>query len=199
MKKIYSIIAFVAMLCTPTCMFTSCGNDDVPETPVEKPSSQLYARYKARMSEDIFTYFDVTVTIHMGETEKVYKFDESTKVADIAVKNVQDPDKKRPGRVLDLPAFAVEAFPLRFTTDIKLSETGQKLVESAEASGNEEDQMDFIVAFDYGPCDEKGEFDYSDKFPVMEEFPHEGVYVKDLPVVLKLILQGSGDFFDKKL
>lgn len=199
MKKIYSIIALVAMLCTTACMFTSCSKDDEPEKTEEKPSAQFFhARYKAKMSEDIFKYFDVTVTIHMGETQKVYKFDESTKVADIAVKKVLQPEKVRPGRVIDLPAFAIEGFPLRFTTDIKLSEAGQKLVDIAKASGSEDDQMDFIVALEYGTCNEKGEYQHSDKFPVDEEFPHEGIYVKDLPEFLRVFFQGT-DFFDKTL
>ena len=198
MKKIYSIIALLAMLCTTACMFTSCSKDDEPKTPEEKPYSKLYARYKAKMSEDIFKYFDVTVTIHMGETQKVYKFEENTKVADIAVMGVEDFDKPHPGRVIDIPAFEVAGLPLRFTTDIKLSEAGQKLVDIAKASGSEDDKMDFIVSLDFGECNEKGVYFFNPDRHVEMDFPHKGISVKDLPEFLDIFLYGI-DFFDKKM
>ena len=206
MKKIYSIIALFAMLCTTTCMFTSCGNDDEPE-PEVKPDPKYYGRYKAKLSEDIFTYCDVTVTIQTGLTKNVYKFDEKTKVADIAVENVEHPERPYPGRVLDIPVFEFSSFPLRFTTDIKLSEAGQKLVDSAKAIGKDSNnpdsdvnpKMDFIVSFDYGECSEKGVYYNHVNRQVVQDLPYEGIYVMDLPGFLHIFHDAYGSYFDLEM
>lgn len=207
MKKIYSIIALFAMLCTTTCMFTSCGNDDEPE-PEVKPDTKYYGRYKAKLSEDIFTYCDVTVTIQSGPTKNVYKFDEKTKVADIAVKGAGNPDQLHPGRVLDIPVFEIPGYPLlRFTTDIKLSEAGQKLVDSAKAIGKDSNnpdsdvnpKMDFIVSFDYGECSEKGVYYNHVNRQVVQDLPYEGIYVMDLPGFLHIFHDAYGSYFDLEI
>lgn len=72
MKKIYSFIAFAAMLCTSMCMLTSCGNDEIegpkkeeqgPE-PEPEPKPETVRVFCMEYGVNLNDIYDITLSLY---------------------------------------------------------------------------------------------------------------------------------------
>ena len=187
MKKYLYTLLFVAVALFSAATMSSCGDDEqeTPEIPVIY--TQNYARYTAKISEGIFDYFDVNVTIVIDGKEKVYTLGENTKVADTGL----DPSEKIAGRVLEIPVFQFNATPLRFVTDFKLTDAGKAKI--AEATSEE---IDFIVDLDYGLCNEKGTLEFDGDLHVEHLIYDKGAHVKELETFIGVIKENHKKALD---
>lgn len=184
MKKNLYMLLFAAVALFSAATMVSCSKDDPDPKPEPTPVLENYAKYTAKMSEGIFEYCDVTVTVEVDNKKTVYTFGEETKVSDL-----ETGMKALPGRILDIPVFKFDVHPLHITTDIKLSEAGKQKIAKATT-----EEFDFVVALDFGECNSKG--GYYGK-PVWEIEQAGGVHVKEFETFLNNYTKGNKQILDK--
>lgn len=193
MKKKFYTLLFMAVALFSAATMVSCSNDDEPE-PEPIPQAQNYARYTARINEQVFEYFDVSVTVEVDGKKDVYLFEEKTKVGDIKVNwDLVAFDTNKAGRVLEIPVFKYEAYPVRFVTDLKLTEAGKQKIAKEPTK-----EMDFIMDLYFGKC--KGDGVINEYHP--DEYVHDfikggGIMLKDLEDWLSINNEYHAKNFDK--
>ncbi len=194
MKKYLNSLLFMAVALFSAATMVSCGDDDTDD-PEPIPVAQNYAKYTAKLSEDIFQYFDVSVTVEVDGKKDVYTFGEDTKVDNMNIRELDIfyDETNKAGRVLEIPVFKYDVHPLRIFTDIKLNEAGKQKI----ANAKEGDKMDFLVQLDFGKCNEKGIFFPNTEDHVEDLITGAGTYVKTLDGYMDIINQYHKKNFDK--
>lgn len=156
MKKYFYSMLLMAVALMTASVFVSCGDDD--DDPVApKPIVKNYAIYEGKMSEDIFQYYDVTVSIEYDGQTMTYKYSEDTKMATV---DFDIPGwtaaSKRSGRVLKVPAFEFGAHPVKCSHKFELTEAGK-----AKIASNPDAEIDFAYNIIFDESDEKGNLSYN--------------------------------------
>lgn len=195
MKKNLYTLLFMAVALFSAATMVSCGGDDDEPEPKPIPQAENYARYTAKFSEDIFEFFDVTLTIEVDGKKDVYHFDETKKVDDMHI-DVMDTfyeDTNKAGRVVDIPVFKFDVHPIRFNTEMKLTEAGKQKI----ANAKDGEEMDFVVELDFGECTSTGAHTYDSDYYVKDLFTGVGTYVKDMEAQMKRLNEYHAKNFDK--
>lgn len=191
MKKNLYMLLFAAVALFSAATITSCSKDDPEPDPKPEPvPAENYVKYTAKMSEDIFAYFDVSVIIEADGKQEVFKFGEETKVSDIKL-GMEVEGVSKAGRILEIPPYKFNVHPVRIITDMKLSEAGKEKI----AKATPEDKMDFIVSLNFGECNKTGAYTYNN--PVNEFVIQGGTYVNELETAFKVFLDGHKNYLDR--
>lgn len=152
MKKILSFFS-LAILAFVAVGFSSCGDDDVPA-----PNEKHFVSYKLALSENLFRYVDVTITVDNDGVIKSYPMDKSTystKVGsyELTLENqtwIVDVE----GRVVQVPLIEYTGQPVKVTLSCKVTEAGKDKIAKAT-----EDDVEIVrYFFDAGDCAEDGMF-----------------------------------------
>lgn len=189
MKKNLYMLLFAAVALFSAATITSCSKDD-PEPEPKPVPAENYVKYTAKMSEDIFAYFDVAVIIEADGKQEVFKFGEETKVSDMKL-DWKIEGVSKAGRILEIPPYKFNVHPVRIITDMKLSEAGKEKI----AKATPEDKMDFIVSLDFGECNKTGAYTFNNS--ISDLVMDGGTYVKDLETAFKVYFDGHKNHLDK--
>ena len=188
MKKFLSKIMFAAVAVLSVAGFTSCNNsDDDPYVPTAasvqdqaKPVSE--ARYIVNISEALFKYADITLTLEYSGEKHTYKMDESTKRDNVYFAAMDEGGYKpnMAARVLDIPFQYNASRIVKATLNYELTETGKQLI--ANAVEGEEEDIALYIAF--GKCDKTGKFNFGAKED-KRAFP--GTYINEFDAFLDVL------------
>lgn len=159
MKKYFCKMLLIAVAVMTVASLASCNKDekDTPKTP--EPEQKIpHVKYLAKFGEDLFEYAEITVTINCNDKDTVFKMDETTKVADINLEQLDMAISERPiskaGRVLQVPPVMVSQRPIKITTNIIFTEEGKQKI----AQATNDDLVNFAAFLDYGVCDQNGKY-----------------------------------------
>lgn len=156
MKRKFSYFIF-ALLAMTTMTFVACDNDDDNKNDEREELNEQknYASLVAKVSEEIFEYGDLIITMeHDGKSDS-YHVSQGTHVdsLDLDLLAFFDESLTLAGRVFSLPSVECTNKPVKFTVKYELSEDGKQKI----ANATDENIFEYIVyQLEYGRCNAEG-------------------------------------------
>lgn len=169
------MLAFMAAILFGAFAFVSCGDDDEDPAPEPTPVVENYAKYIGMFSEEIFDYYNISVTFEYDDQAMTYTYDENTKVKALEVDKMPGLSEvaNKAGRVLQVPAFKYAVHPVKCTHKFELTEAGKQ-----KMANDPTREIFFGFHIDFNDCDKNGIPAFSNGTIDSDGFG--GVYVSSL-------------------